>query len=408
MMFSHKSNKFRKDDPRMFRKMFALDSDMPLLKLSRVVIAFIALLPAMNALLLFDNSPSFIGAVLAVIVYFLVFGALSLLTTAVLGILRANAQKKALAEADANGTGELERKRIKAQTIGNIIKLLEGLTTIACAVSFLCGAVTIGIAAVVLLIIIALIYKVTVKSTVDDYKLSFKEEVVRPALAEFLTDLDYRPSESLPHQDILDSGLLPIHIEYSGNDLIKAKYNDLSFIQSDVTLTDEREVMYDDGNGGTNITTEKVVVFSGTLMIMDFDAFSDEPVTVRQRSGRPGKRDILSESDAFNKLFRIDAADAVSAFRILTPPVLEGFVRASEKLKCPLEASFRNNKLYLTLAHGDTLEASETGTSTISEQRVRIKNEMQDILAVVDSIYISALIKNRVKQSDTDTADDKD
>ena len=31
----------------MFRKMFALDSDSPLLKLSRVVIAFVALLPAM-------------------------------------------------------------------------------------------------------------------------------------------------------------------------------------------------------------------------------------------------------------------------------------------------------------------------------------------------------------------------
>ena len=76
----------------MFRKMFALDSDSPLLKLSRVVIAFVALLPAMNALLFFDNSPSFIGAVLAIIVYALVFGALSLLTTAILGIVRARVQ----------------------------------------------------------------------------------------------------------------------------------------------------------------------------------------------------------------------------------------------------------------------------------------------------------------------------
>ena len=73
----------------MFRKMFALDSDSPLLKLSRVVIAFVALLPAMNALLFFENSPSFIGAALAIIVYALVFGALSLLTTAILGIVRA-------------------------------------------------------------------------------------------------------------------------------------------------------------------------------------------------------------------------------------------------------------------------------------------------------------------------------
>ena len=106
----------------MFRKMFALGSDSPLLKLSRVVIAFVALLPAMNALLFFENSPSFIGAVLAIIVYALVFGALSLLTTAILGIVRARVQFRALAEADADGTGELERKRIKAQTIGKIIK----------------------------------------------------------------------------------------------------------------------------------------------------------------------------------------------------------------------------------------------------------------------------------------------
>lgn len=391
----------------MFRKMLALDSDSPLLKLSRVVIAFVALLPAMNALLFFDNSPSFIGAVLAIIVYALVFGALSLLTTAILGIVRARVQFRALAEADADGTGELERKRIKAQTIGNIIKLLEGLTSIACAVAFISGAAMIGVVAVIVLAVIALIYKVTIKPMVDDYKLSFKDAVVKPALEEFLSDLDYRPTESIPYPDILASRLFPAHTECSGNDLIKAKYRDLSFTQSNVTMLDEREVMGDPENGGVT-TTEKVVVFSGTLMMMDFDAFSDEPVAVRRRSGRPGKNDILTESDAFNKLFRIDAKDAVSALRILTPPVLEGFINASEKLKCPLEAAFRNDKLYITLANGDTLEANETGTRTINEQRERIKTEMQDILSVVDNIYISAIIKNRAKPSGADGAGKSD
>ena len=391
----------------MFRKMFALDSDSPLLKLSRVVIAFVALLPAMNALLFFDNSPSFIGAVLAIIVYALVFGALSLLTTAILGIVRARVQFRALAEADADGTGELERKRIKAQTIGNIIKLLEGLTSIACAVAFISGAAMIGVVAVIVLAVIALIYKVTIKPMVDDYKLSFKDAVVKPALEEFLSDLDYRPTESIPYPDILASRLFPAHTECSGNDLIKAKYRDLSFTQSNVTMLDEREVMGDPENGGVT-TTEKVVVFSGTLMMMDFDAFSDEPVAVRRRSGKPGKNDILTESDAFNKLFRIDAKDAVSALRILTPPVLEGFINASEKLKCPLEAAFRNDKLYITLANGDTLEANENGTRTINEQRERIKTEMQDILSVVDNIYISAIIKNRAKPSGADGAGKSD
>ena len=391
----------------MFRKMFALDSDSPLLKLSRVVIAFVALLPAMNALLFFDNSPSFIGAVLAIIVYALVFGALSLLTTAILGIVRARVQFRALAEADADGTDELERKRIKAQTIGNIIKLLEGLTSIACAVAFISGAAMIGVVAVIVLAVIALIYKVTIKPMVDDYKLSFKDAVVKPALEEFLSDLDYRPTESIPYPDILASRLFPAHTECSGNDLIKAKYRDLSFTQSNVTMLDEREVMGDPENGGVT-TTEKVVVFSGTLMMMDFDAFSDEPVAVRRRSGKPGKNDILTESDAFNKLFRIDAKDAVSALRILTPPVLEGFINASEKLKCPLEAAFRNDKLYITLANGDTLEANETGTRTINEQRKRIKTEMQDILSVVDNIYISAIIKNRAKPSGADGAGKSD
>lgn len=391
----------------MFRKMFALDSDSPLLKLSRVVIAFVALLPAMNALLFFENSPSFIGAVLAIIVYALMFGALSLLTTAILGIVRARVQFRALAEADADGTGELERKRIKAQTIGNIIKLLEGLTSIACAVAFISGAAMIGVVAVIVLAVIALIYKVTIKPMVDDYKLSFKDAVVKPALEEFLSDLDYRPTESIPYPDILASRLFPTHTECSGNDLIKAKYRDLSFTQSNVTMLDEREVMGDPENGGVT-TTEKVVVFSGTLMMMDFDAFSDEPVAVRRRSGKPGKNDILTESDAFNKLFRIDAKDAVSALRILTPPVLEGFINASEKLKCPLEAAFRNDKLYITLANGDTLEANETGTRTINEQRKRIKTEMEDILSVVDNIYISAIIKNRAKPSGADGAGKSD
>ena len=282
------------------------------------MIAFVALLPAMNALLFFENSPSFIGAVLAIIVYALVFGALSLLTTAILGIVRARVQFRALAEADADGTGELERKRIKAQTIGNIIKLLEGLTSIACAVAFISGAAVIGVVAVIALAVIALIYKVTIKPMVDDYKLSFKDAVVKPWCFRIPERPRLQTDRIDPVSDIL--ALRPsANTQCSGNDLIKAKYRDLSFTQSNVTMLDEREVMGDPENGGST-TTEKVVVFSGTLMMMDFDAFSDEPVAVRRRSGKPGKNDILTESDAFNKLFRIDAKDAVSALRILTPP----------------------------------------------------------------------------------------
>ncbi|MPL58420.1 hypothetical protein SDC9_03953 [bioreactor metagenome] len=130
-------------------------------------------------------------------------------------------------------------------------------------------------------------------------------------------------------------------------------------------------------------------VFRGRLVVFDYEAISNEPVSVYDRHGGKFKSNeaIQTEMDAFNQKFSIVASSPMAALRILTPPVLEGIVLASDKLGCPLYLSFRDDKLYVALGCGDSFEAAD-GDMTLSEQRQRVISEIKAMLELVDTLYL--------------------
>jgi hypothetical protein len=125
-------------------------------------------------------------------------------------------------------------------------------------------------------------------------------------------------------------------------------------------------------------------------MVFDFDALSNEPVFVIDKKMRPApKNDSLqTESVAFNERFWIQCEDPVSAFRMLTPQVIEGLVKSAQKALRPFSIAFKNDMLYIALSGGDSFEATVEGDATLIEQRQRIRDEILAMLGVVDSLYL--------------------
>jgi hypothetical protein len=124
-------------------------------------------------------------------------------------------------------------------------------------------------------------------------------------------------------------------------------------------------------------------------MIFDYDAISDEPVFVfDRRTHRLVGSVTYTELEAFNSKFNIKASDAATAFRILTPPVLEGIALASDKLNCPMSMSFLNDKIYIAISNGNSFEANTYSDATLTEQRKRVHEEVQTVLDMVETLYL--------------------
>ena len=302
-------------------------------------------------------------------------------------------QARSLRESKASGSAELvelDKLRIKAQTLNLVFKLLIGVLVAACFAVGLSGAGT--VVTVVCVVVSAaglLLFWAKLSALRKRFSDSFKENVVRKELEAFLAVEAYEPDSTLDESVVKESRLFPRWDIYSGNDYLSAARGGVKFTQSDIHLQEEREETYTDSDGDTHTRTVYETLFRGRLAVFGYDAISNEPVYVYGRGRKhAAKGEIQTELDSFNQKFRVMAADAVSAFRILTPPVLEGIVSASERLGCPMSLSFLNDKIYIALSNGDAFEASARGDVTLAEQRRRIRAEVQTVLDLIDTIYL--------------------
>jgi len=249
-------------------------------------------------------------------------------------------QVKSLKESTASGSAEilnLDKMRLKSQLLYFFSRIAAVATGILFVVVMIATGLTIdGEAAeyapfIVLLVISALLAGVLAlghQNLKSQYDKSFKEDIVRRELESFLTDLFFEPNRPVEQYLVSESQLFDNITSFSGNDLLSAKYNGRQFVQSDI-----------------NVSQASSFNFKGRFMLFDYEAISKEPVWVHDKRMKSSDGEIQAALDSFNKTFGIISKDAVSAFRILTPQVIEGIALASEKLKYPIACVFERQNL---------------------------------------------------------------
>jgi hypothetical protein len=346
-----------------------------------------------------------IGLIISLILFVVICGptagallGISLAVGAVIGAVQSG-KKQAQSMNESKATGDqaivdLDKLRIKVQVV-NALFIVFIIAAVAGGIVFLFNAENMGIEVgkhtlyIVEAIVLALVAAFWIaKAPMNKrYKDAFKEQVVVKGLESVLANMDFRPAEKLDERIVKASQMFKFNT-YSGNDYLSAEYHGIRFTQSDVHLQESWEETYTDDDGDTRTRTKYVTIFHGTFMAFDYDAISNEPVLVQPRGGKPKGGEILTELDAFNRKFSVVCKDAASAFRILTPPALEGIALASDKLGYQFSLSFRDDKIYAAIANGDSFEASAVGDATLSEQRSRIKREIQTILDMVETLYL--------------------
>lgn len=194
------------------------------------------------------------------------------------------------------------------------------------------------------------------RSLHSQYRRAYKAYFVERNLQKTFTDLSYNHELGLNSSLLSLTGMVNTGDRYSSNDFASGKYKDVAFSQADVHI----ETEYTDSDGDTHYTT----IFRGRFMIFEFPKqfnFKLAVVGKRFRAYRkPGANiktgqkaeKISTESNEFNKMFRIYGQDGFEAYYILDPAFMVKLMNIATTHKNRVLFAFFENRLIVGLDDG--------------------------------------------------------
>lgn len=248
----------------------------------------------------------------------------------------------------------------------------------------------------VFLIILLIIAIICTYKQSREYKLAFKNFFVKSSLEKIFTNLKYEPENGIPRSTIAQTDMMYMGDRYSSNDLIKGRYKDIGFTQSDVHIEEKQEHTDSDGNTRTTYIT----IFKGRWMVFDFNKnFKANVQVCQKRFGNNKVNSLFSknklqkiemESQEFNKIFQVYAQQPLDAFYILTPKIMEKVINLDNRNQGKLLLCFVDNKLHVGIY--DNKDSFEHGSVFVKikqeETSERISQDILKITMFIDELEL--------------------
>ena len=214
-----------------------------------------------------------------------------------------------------------------------------------------------------------------------------KANIINEILAETFELESYLPGKHIPNSQIDESDLIGGWSSSSGSDLVKGKYKGVPIEFCDLTLN------YD-GLDSENKSCAKTK-FKGQWIELGFKRRVSSAVYLAEREGEIGAtsvhvktQEVKTESDAFNKKYKILAQDPQTAFYILTPHFMEYVTAADNAADSVTYFCFYGSRARIAMKNNrDLFEFGKLNKSmTLDWFRARIKSDIHYITGVVDEL----------------------
>ena len=227
------------------------------------------------------------------------------------------------------------------------------------------------------------------------YKAAYKSYMIYRSLSEVFENLKYYPDHGMPPAIV--STVMTTGDRYHSNDFMTATYKDINFTQADVHTEERHETRDSDGHTHTTYTT----IFKGRFLIFDFKrdfSFRMQVIGKRfigarlHRFGNENKfKKIETESNEFNKQFKVYAQDGFEAFYILDPAFIEKIQAIGTYYDNRILFSFADKKLIVAVNDGnDSFEAPQPAKFTDeAAERQRISGDIMTIVQFVDKLSLN-------------------
>ena len=239
------------------------------------------------------------------------------------------------------------------------------------------------------------------------YKKLYKSYFVEQSLKKVFTDVKYEHESGIPAEEVYLTGMMKKGNLFSSNDLITAKYHDVSFKQADITIEQE----YIDADDEEN---QKRTIYKGRWMVFEFPKEFTFRLQVVQKwfgaskkagknsvTGRKLKR-ISTESITFDEKFNVYAEDDFEAYYLLDPAFINHIEQLSEKQEGRIMLCFIFNKLHVAIF--DKKDAFEAPSifKRIDEaaEFAKINKEIKTITDYVDFLKLDHKLFQKPKKEE--------
>ena len=233
------------------------------------------------------------------------------------------------------------------------------------------------------------------------YREAFKLAFVPEALSQVFTDLDYVPDKGISQQTVASTRMMYAGDRFRSEDFISARYKNVGFEQSDV-LIQRRNHNNSKHTGARASKSGYTTTFRGRWLIFDFNKQFRSNLQIIQKGFRNTKKKHLfrksvsllnpveMESSAFNKKFKVYAANAHEAFYIITPVFMERIQNLAAHNKGKLMFCFVGNKLHIAFQDGKDSFEPGSALKPLNEEKTtqKIRGEIEVITQFIDELSL--------------------
>lgn len=255
-------------------------------------------------------------------------------------------------------------------------------------------------AALVYFVIAMIVINTKTAKDYQTYKNNYKSYFVANSLAKIFTNINYDHKLGL-NPSIVRQAMTTAD-RYNSNDYMTATYKNINFTQADVHIEERHTTT--DSNGHTR--TYYVTIFQGRFLVFDFDRNFTTNLQVASRhfygsrlphsSNQLKFQKIKTESNDFNKKFRVYAEDGVDALYILDPAFMEKIQKLYQDCKHEILLTFINKHVYIAINDKkDSLEPPRSIRKPLDE-KAELEKVQKDILVItnfVDSLNLDRYFK---------------
>lgn len=237
----------------------------------------------------------------------------------------------------------------------------------------------------------------------NDFRTKYKKILNDVIFKNYLDNYKYLPNKGISRDYIYNTNAIQTGNIFYSEDSITGSYKGIDFLRCDLKIQDE----HTDSDGDTHTVT----LFKGQWMKFDFPKSFKSNIQVYSKGFKNAKKNkknfftkkfnkekndekrtlVLTESEEFNKKFKIYASNEHDAYYVLTPHLLEAIEKLKSEFSCPVMLLFTNNSLDVALyTKKDSLEPSykKDMEKAIEESINDATNQMTTLMKFVDYLKL--------------------
>ena len=179
---------------------------------------------------------------------------------------------------------------------------------------------------------------------------------------------------------------LPGYDRVSCRDMISGGYRDREISACDMTLSERRT-----RSNGKTTSSYYETVFKGTFMSISYDREISCPVTVTGRSIFFSGDLVKTESEEFNRRFKVYCESEHEAFYIITPHMMERIQELEDSLGSDIYLNFCNDgNIYIAV--DNRRDSFEIGLSDSRAEEIerRFESELSYLLMIADKLIAAS------------------